>query len=350
MSKKLGIIGIRGLPANYGAFDTFVEQFVKDDNIVDSKLSFYVSSNKKKIDKDYQYTNVKQIYIPRLLGPLVLFNYFVTILLMLLKGVKVFLFFGYGAAIFFPVLKLFNCKVICNPDGIEWRRPNNFVKKFYFKICEVIFAKIKISKIYDSEVIRRYYMFKYRSDGETIYYPSKFENNINSIRRINKVKKFYIIGRLLEENSVDLIINTFKKLSNYKLFIIGYKSKYFIKKILPKIKNSRNIFYVGEVYNKKKLLKYLSFFDYYIHGHKVGGTNPTLIEAISLKKNILAYDCSFNREILGKKKVYFKSNFELENLIKYYDNYHYEKNDYKKVFTQKFINKKYLNILLKEFI
>ena len=61
-----------------------------------------------------------------------------------------------------------------------------------------------------------------------------------------------------------------------------------------------NIFYVGEIYDNKKLLSYLSFFDYYIHGHKVGGTNPTLIEAINLKK-ILAYDCSFNKEILGKK-------------------------------------------------
>ena len=68
-----------------------------------------------------------------------------------------------------------------------------------------------------------------------------------------------------------------------------------------------------------------------------------------LKKNIFAYDCSFNREILGKKKVYFKSNLELENLIKYYDNYRYEKNDYKKVFTQNFINKKYLEILLNQF-
>ncbi len=349
MSKKIGIVGIRGLPANYGAFDTFVDQFVKDTNIINSKLFFYVSSNKKRCDNVSRYQNVEQIYVPWLPGPLLLLNYLITISLMLLKGVRVFLFFGYGAAIFFPILKLFSCKIICNPDGIEWRRPNNFFKKNYFKICEVIFAKIKISKIYDSEVIRRYYMYKHNSSGETIYYPSKFENNVKLIKRHNSAKKFYIIGRLLEENSVSLIINTFKKLKNFKLFIIGYKSKYFKQKILPKIKDTKNIFYVGEVYDKKKLLGYLSFFDYYIHGHKVGGTNPTLIEAINLKKNIFAYDCSFNREILGKKKVYFKSNFELENLIKYYDNYRYKKNDYKKVFTQNFINKKYLEILLNQF-
>ena len=95
-------------------------------------------------------------------------------------------------------------------------------------------------------------------------------------------------------------------------------------------------------------MSYLSFFDYYIHGHKVGGTNPTLIEAINLKKKILAYDCSFNKEILGKKNIYFKNDLELENLIKYYDNFEYEDNIYKKCFTKSFINKKYLKILLNE--
>tara|TARA_B100001989_G_scaffold172350_1_gene124440 strand:+ start:210 stop:1256 length:1047 start_codon:yes stop_codon:yes gene_type:complete len=348
MSKKIGIVGTRGLPANYGAFDTFVDQFVKDENILNSNIFFFIST----INKNYTesgFPNVKQFYVPRLPGPLILFNYLITIMIMLTKGVRVFLFFGYGAAIFFPFLKLLNCKIICNPDGIEWRRPNNFIKKNFFKICEFIFAKIKISKIYDSEVIKRYYLMKYNSDGEKIYYPSKFENSIFIINRKNKIKRFYLTGRLLEENNIELIVNTFKRLVNYKLFIIGHKSKFFKKKILPLIKDTKNIFYIGEIYDKKKLLGYLSFFDYYIHGHKVGGTNPTLIEAINLKKKIFAYDCSFNKEILGKKNIYFKDGLELENLIKYYDNVEYGDNIYKKYFTKSFINKKYLKILLNEF-
>jgi len=349
MPKKLGIIGIRGLPANYGAFDTFVDQFVKDKEVLNSNLFFFVSTGVKDLNIKSRYFNIKQIYFPRLPGPLILFNYFVTIILMFISGVRVFLFFGYGAAIFFPILKVFNCKIICNPDGIEWRRPNNFIKKNFFKICEFIFAKLKISKIYDSKVIERYYMIKYKSYGKTIYYPSKFENSNSIINRNNKIKRFYLIGRLLEENSIQLIVNTFKKLDDYKLFIIGYKSEFFKKKILPSIRNSKNIFYVGEIYDTKKLLNYLSFFDFYIHGHKAGGTNPSLIEAINLKKKIFAYDCSFNKEILGKKKIFFKNDSDLEHLIKYYDNINYEENVYKKSFTQNFINKQYLEILLNEY-
>lgn len=346
MSKKIGIIGIRGLPAKYGAFDTFVDQLVKDPNVINSNIIFLVGVNKKNFDSKTEYPNVKQIYVPRLPDIFILLNYLIVIILMLINGVRVFLFFGYGAAIFFPFLKLINCKIICNPDGMEWKRPNNFIKKNYFKICEQIFAKINIFKIYDSEVIKRYYMIKYRSNGEIIYYPSKFEHCNTIPTRKNTIKRFYLIGRLLEENNVYLIVNTFKKLKNHKLFIIGYKSKFFKKKILPLIRNSNNIFYVGEIYDREKLLKYLSFFDYYIHGHKVGGTNPTLIEAINLKKKILAYNCSFNKEILGKKKIYFKNGLELGDLIRYYENSNYDENIYKKSFTQNFINDRYLKILL----
>lgn len=349
MSKKIGVIGIRGLPSNYGAFDSFVDQFVQDQKILRSNLIFLIGTNSKNSNKKFKYLNVKQIYTPRFPGPFVLFTHFISIILMLIYGVRIFLFFGYGPAIFFPILKLLNCKIICNPDGIEWRRPNNFIKKYYFKICERIFGKIEISKIYDSEVINRYYSYKYRSKGETVYYPSKFENFKSQALRDNTSKRFYVIGRLLEENNISLIVNTFKRLSQHKLFIIGYKSSYFEKEILPKIVLSKNIFYVGQIYNKEKLYKYLSFFDYYIHGHKVGGTNPTLIEAISLKKKIFAYNCSFNREILGKKNVYFKSSLDLENLINFYSDYKYEENIYKESFTQDFINNKYLKIISEEF-
>ena len=78
MTKKIGIVGIRGLPANYGAFDTFVDQFVKDTNIINSKLFFYVSSNKKRCDNVSRYQNVEQIYVPWLPGPLLLLNYLIT--------------------------------------------------------------------------------------------------------------------------------------------------------------------------------------------------------------------------------------------------------------------------------
>ena len=63
----------------------------------------------------------------------------------------------------------------------------------------------------------------------------------------------------------------------------------------------------------------MSFFDYYIHGHKVGGTNPTLIEAINLKKKFLHTIVPLIRRF-WVKKIYFKNDLELADLIRYYEN------------------------------
>ena len=133
-----------------------------------------------------------------------------------------FLFFGYGAAPLFLLLKMLNCKIICNPDGIEWRRPEGRIKKLYFRFCEKLISKLNIIRIFDSKVIERYYNIKHSAKGKTIYYPSVFENyKIEDINKKN-YERFYIIGRLLEENNTEMIVRAFSKLDlRKKLYIIG---------------------------------------------------------------------------------------------------------------------------------
>ena len=174
--KKVGIVGIRGLPAMYGAFDRFVEQFVGSKTVKKKNILFYIGCDlnfkKFKINND----NVKRIFIYRGKSILILLSYFLIIFKMYLSGVRSFLFFGYGAAPIFLILKAFKCEIICNPDGIEWRRPEGKIKKVYFRFCEKLISKISIKRIYDSKVIERYYNIKYSAKGKTIYYPSVFED------------------------------------------------------------------------------------------------------------------------------------------------------------------------------
>ena len=104
--KKLGIIGIRGLPASYGAFDQFVDQFVKYSNDKKIDITFYISSDKKNKKNFKQIENVNQVFFYRGRGFFILVNYFFSIFNFYFKGVRTFLFFGYGAVIFFPILKI----------------------------------------------------------------------------------------------------------------------------------------------------------------------------------------------------------------------------------------------------
>lgn len=345
--QKIGIIGIRGLPAMYGAFDRFVEQFVSSKCYDKERIFFYVSCDIFFKKFQINNNNVKRIFVYRGKGFLILLSYLVSITKMYLSGVRHFLFFGYGAAPFFPILKILNCRIICNPDGIEWRRPESKIKKIYFRLCEKIISKINIMRIFDSNVIERYYNIKHSAKGITVYYPSVFENyKINYVAK-KKYERFYIIGRLLEENNTKMIVKAFSKLNiNKKLYIIGKSNDYFKKEISPLILKSKNIFHLGPIYKQDKLFKVCDKFDFYVHGHSVGGTNPTLIEAINLKKPTLAFNVSFNREILGKNALYFKNERELSNILE--NNIYRELKApiYKEEFKPKYIFKKYMDNIL----
>ena len=346
MKNKIGIIGIRGLPAKYGAFDTFVDQLINS-NITHNANNIYFVSCAKNFEKElYDCKNVERIFIYRGNGILILINYLLSIIIMLLKGVRKFIFFGYGAAIFFPLIKLFRGKIVCNPDGIEWRRPEGKLKKLFFKFSELLVSKQDISKIYDSKVIKKYYNLIHKSDGIVAYYPSGFENKTKIKASEKLFERFYILGRLLEENNTEIIIKAFSNSdSKQKLYIFGNSNDYFRKKILPIVNKSKNIFFIGPVYNREKLFRLCSLCDYYVHGHSVGGTNPTLIEAMNLQKKIISFKTFFNKEILGTNATYFRTEKDLINILKS-GNYKSEKiPSYKKEFQAEHINKIYLDLV-----
>jgi rhamnosyltransferase len=114
-----------------------------------------------------------------------------------------------------------------------------------------------------------------------------------------------LIARLEPENNIDLIIDEFRKsTSKKKLVIVAplIKTSY-VKKLLES--ESDGISFLGGIYEPKlqRTLRYNCFA--YIHGHEVGGTNPTLVEALSCHNVILALDVPFNREVAGKGAFYF---------------------------------------------
>ena len=347
---KLGVIGIRGLPAQYGAFDQFVDQFVKHSNLNKENIDFFISAEKGTYKEDIQ--NVFQFYFYRGKSFFILFNHLISILYFYFLGVRTFLFFGYGPVIFFSLLNLLNCKIICNVDGIEWRRKTSIFKKIYFKFCEKLLSIIKVELIFDSVVIKRYYNIIHKVDGKLLFYPSDFENNNHIIKSNNVKKKFKVtvVMRFLPENNIETIVNSFvllgeQNIFNHKLYIIGNENKYFNQIIKPKIVNKKNIIFVGPVYDRDKLFRLWKASDYYIHGHSVGGTNPTLIEAISLRLPIVAYNCSFNKQIVGKRGSFFKNSSDLVNIIKKEEFFDQDLNIDFSVFKRDFINKKYIELI-----
>ena len=226
-------------------------------------------------------------------------------------------------------------KVFINPDGHEWMRAKwpKFVRK-YWKISEAGMVKNADLIICDSINIEKYIHINYKKyKPQTVFIAygadissSKLKSNDNKVRKwyaechITEGNYFLVVGRFVPENNYTTIIKEFIKSKTKKdlVIITNVENNQFFRDLEKKtnFKNDSRIKFVGTVYNGE-LLKYIRENAYgYIHGHSVGGTNPSLLEALSSTKLNLLYDVGFNKEVALDSALYWTKNTgSLENLL-----------------------------------
>lgn len=224
-----------------------------------------------------------------------------------------------------------------NPDGHEWKRAKwgALVRK-YWKVSERLMVKYADLLVCDSRNIE-YYIHKEYSlyKPKTVYIsygadltPSMLKDNNKKYRRWLKKHglvngMFICIGRFVKENNFETMIREFMKSSTKKDFVLitNINSK-FLKEIRKKTKYDKDprIKFVGTVYDKELLKKIRENAYAYLHGHEVGGTNPTLLEALASTQLNLLLDVGFNREVAGNAALYWnKTNNSLAKLVDYVD-------------------------------
>ena len=334
------IVGSKGIPAKYGGFETFVEELTKGKKNQDIKYHvscmdneekrfeyndsdcfnvkvpmrgaigriFHVSRALKKIEKIYNSSNDNIVYVLGCrIGPLMHKHY--------------------------KQLKKLGFKVFVNPDGLEWKRDKwNKIEKKILKYCEKCLVKNSDLVICDSKSIEKYVLEEYgRKVRNTIYISygayvqqSKCEeivlNKWLKEKNISDNGYYLIVGRFVPENNYETMIMEFmKSKTNKDLVIITNveKNKFYdsLSKKTGFISDSR-IKFVGTVYDKELLKKIRENAFAYIHGHEVGGTNPSLLEALGSTKLNLLLDVCFNREVGADSAFYWnKSDKNLSSLI-----------------------------------
>ena len=321
-SLKVAILTTRGLPARYGAFEQTVDQLVKYASINSSKFTFYVACANDAEQHPYEQNNVIRKFYNRKNGIGVLYYGLKSFYDFYIMGIRTFICFGYGLSPFFIIFnKLLGCKIICNVDGFEWRREKwGVIAKRYFKICEYLAAKSNTHLIFDSFGVARYYSIKYKRNGNIIFYGTEEIKNYSLSKFYNElsaIEYFVVVMRMEPENHIYDIVSGFL-LSNRKehLLLIGPETSYFLRKILPLVHLSDGrVKWMGPIYDRVNLLAIRSLAVGYIHGHSVGGTNPTLVEACSIGRPIIAFNSIFNKEVLGNKALYFNDSNELSIIL-----------------------------------
>lgn len=346
--KHIFIIGSRGLPAKYGGFETFVEQLVSHQQ--SDQIQYHVaclSDTSHHEHSSYKGVDCFTINPPQLGAARVIAYDMMAIryALSIIKkeGIQAPIFYILGNTIgafiapFAAKIHAIGGKIFINPDGLEWRRSKwSKPVQAYLKYSEKAMTKHAALVIADNEGIEDYIkaeypwakscFIAYGTDLTATTLTPESDSVRDFFDKWNiKEKEYYlIIGRFVPENNYETIIREFMKTKTQRdlVVICNYEgSSYFeqLKEETDLEKDSR-IKFVGTVYDKE-LLKYIrQETRAYLHGHEVGGTNPSLLEALAQTNENLVLGVDFNRKVaLDAVHYWEKTPGDLASLIENVD-------------------------------
>ena len=328
---KIAIIGSRGYPFVYSGYETLVKEL--SERLVKKGHNVTIYCHKSLFRQRPKKVNgINLVYTPSVNYKIFsqLYNSFFSFIHACFSNSDVILVVNSANGPFGILTKFFGKKTCINVDGLEWLRPKwkglgSLYFRFSSKLATIFFDKI----ITDSLEMNKVYKEKFGKKSKVISYGSTMLDEKNSkVLDLFKLKKkdyYLIVGRLIPDNNSKLILEGFlKSKSKKKLVIVGdvpYYDKYAcdVKKF-----ESKNIIFTGYIYKQTDLSSLYKNCYAYLHGHEFGGTNPSMINALSLNNQIIALDTAFNNEMLiHRKKVLFKKNVKsfVECLIYFEKNY-----------------------------
>ena len=322
---KIAIIGTRGIPNNYGGFEQFAEYISVGLVKKGHDVTVYSPHFHNYCEQYYHGVEIKKIYCPeKKLGSFAHFIYdYLSLKDALKKNFDIIYEAGYGTSA--PSMYLLNKNspaVITNMDGLEWMRSKwNFFTKALMRQMERIAVKRSKYLIADNMGIQEYYRTQFSRESFYLPYGAEtvdhFDGQVLSELHIEKEKYFLLIARLEPENNIETILDGFAASGSADSFIVvgDFKTKYG-KYLLAKYKDvSNKICFAGSIYDKSKIDALRHFCKIYFHGHSVGGTNPSLLEAMAAKSFIIAHDNRFNKTVLGTGNLFFSTSDHVKAFI-----------------------------------
>lgn len=310
---KIALIGTRGVPANYGGFETCVEELGSRLVRRGHSVSVYCRASYYE-ERRESYLGMDLVYLPNVRRKSLdtLSHTFLSTLHALPRRFDVLMFFNAAnsPALVFPML--LGQKTVLNPDGLEWKRGKwGLAARKYYKFSEWLSSKLADRVVADSQAIKDYYHSNYGIDSLFIPYGA-YEGQSSNPAMLQsyglKPNEYFLqITRFEPENNPLLTIEAYKKLAtDKKLVLVGgnpYESDYSRK--IKAAADSDGIVLAGFIYDKDMLTELWCNCYAYVHGNEVGGTNPALLQAMADGCLVISLDVAFNREVLGDGGVYF---------------------------------------------
>lgn len=319
---RVGLVGTRGVPARYGGFETCVEEVGRRLADRGHHVVVYCRSSPNSVRLD-EYLGMSLVHLPALRKRSLetLSHTALSVGHLVAHRTDAAVVFNSANAPWLPVLRAARIPVATHVDGLEWQRAKwgRFGRRYY-QAAESLAVRWSDALIADAVGIRDYYTKKFAAETNLIAYgaPTIDQGRVDKIFELGLRPGGYhvVVARFEPENHVDMIVEGYvKSSSQLPLIVVGsapYADEY-TKKI--RALADERVRLLGGVWDQDLLDQLYANALTYLHGHSVGGTNPSLLRALGAGTATTAFDVVFNREVLGDIGVYFSSAEQVSHRI-----------------------------------
>ena len=320
------MVGIQGVPAKYGGFETLVENIIGENSSPDVEYTVFCSA------KDYErranrYKGARLKYIKWFHSNGAQSTpYDIMSMMRCIRGYDTVVVLGVSGCLFLPAFRLFYRKnLIVNIDGLEHRRAKwGRFAKWFLRMSEAMAVRCADTVIADNKGIQGYVTETYHKDSALIAYggdhvlrnvPADRQREI--LAQYGLAEKQYAVSvcRIEPENNCHITLEAFSKTGRHLVFIGNWERSNYGHEMKTRFAVYPNIQLLDAVYDLDILYTLRNHARWYVHGHSAGGTNPSLVEAMFFGCPILAYDVVYNRETTLNSAYYYKDSEELVALL-----------------------------------
>lgn len=324
--KKVAIIGTQGVPANYGGFESLVENLLGENCPSDVQYTVFCSSKDMPL-RQTEYKGARLRYVPLHANGSQSIPYDIVSMCRCLRGYDVVLVLGVSGCLFMPVFRLLcRSRIVVNIDGLEHRRAKwGKVARMVLRTSEALAVRFADVIVSDNKGIQDYVTETYGKPSELIAYGGDHARRdlapefvAETLARYGVRKGEYAITvcRIEPENNSHVILEAFSRAPEHDLVFIGnWGHSEWSRKLKEQYSGYPNIKILDAIYDLDILYALRSSAGIYMHGHSAGGTNPSLVEAMFFGIPIIACDVVYNRETTENRAAYFRTGDDLLRLL-----------------------------------
>ncbi len=314
---KIAILGTRGIPANYGGFETFAEQLGTRLAARGHQVTVYGRKHYATTSATV-YRGVDLVVLPTIKHKYfdTVVHAFLSIIHALPRRYDVILICNAANSIFAFLPRLFGTPTLVNVDGLERKRKKwGWIGRTYYFVAEWLSTFVPTAIVTDAQVIQNYYETRWNKKSEMITYGAESARRAapDNLTKYNLSPNGYIlyVSRLEPENNAHLVIKAYERVDT-KLPLVIVGGAPYAREYIASLKSTRDPrvrflgFVFGEDYRALQQNAYC-----YVHATEVGGTHPALIEAMGAGNCALTLATPENLEVIGEAGVVYDSGDDL---------------------------------------